>query len=819
MKLKKMVSAIVAFALAAGMMAGFAPGVGAAISPDIEASSQTIYSQNFSTGTDGFTLTGSAGQGTTTGLADGANGYLQLNAINSSTSTGSATLTLASPVPYQANQNVVVKFDMAFAKLSGKTVSFKISDSAGTQLVYFEANPYNTAVNSFLIGDYSTTSTTALYMGYNTVIVARYTTFTFTFDFNAGTVTANLNYPYGGTSATYSGKLPSGTTNVKTLLFSTTYNNTGRYCYVDNVSITNNTLAQYNMTIAPVDGSGNPISDVAVTVKNAAGSTMTANADGTYSLAAGTYTYSLSKDGYVPQTDVSFTVSSSLDSKTIAPVMQLATGEYPVSIDVSGSASVLGTTSAQTLTYTASVTSNQSNLMPNEAVTFTVSGASSYVQNGQSLDVTIPANAPAGSVTVSAVVTAATSINDSVTTTVYGVPTSVVINEPESRIAAGGTRTYSATLYDSNSTVLTSANASTNANITWTNKTVSPASGDVGSTISVVAASEANPSASATKTLTVVEPYTPARPSMDTYVEITSGTTSTFDNRLSAEAAGGLTKNIADASLIAGNINITGEFYMAPNSVLNITPRSNAGYVAATLIITAGSSSISSVKMQTGSSSYTDITGFSETMVPGKWYTISFTGEIGTDGTNYYTQNILLDIANVETKTTILNDYDFNERNFSNTSSYQTINKGWVSGVAITTTGTAYIDNGFVYQYTAPVVPSISVATPSTAVLPTFSAGGTVLYNADGTQAAANEMTYFGGKSVTTFAISITNPVSGQVPSIDLGNGTVLTPTSSVFTSASGKTYFVIQVIGLDSAGVSSVTVTYQGAVSKNVSL
>jgi hypothetical protein len=88
------------------------------------------------------------------------------------------------------------------------------------------------------------------------------------------------------------------------------------------VYVKSNTPSYSTLTFAPKDSvTEDPITEATIVVKKGT-TVITAEVDGTYELTTGTYTYDISKTGYVSQTAVSFVISAAdvtTGSKTIEP--------------------------------------------------------------------------------------------------------------------------------------------------------------------------------------------------------------------------------------------------------------------------------------------------------------------------------------------------------------------------------------------------------------------------------------------------------------------------------------------------------------------
>ncbi|MCC8168894.1 MAG: glycosyl hydrolase 115 family protein [Oscillospiraceae bacterium] len=292
------------------------------IYPDTEASEETLdlwtfdedlYNEN---GENPFTLSGGAS------LSDGT---VKMN----TTSTGTLSMDYDTPVVVSQGQSVTVEFDITFGKLTGKTLSYDITDSAGNTLVSAKLHVYNVWENTTLTigdtdvlgGDYTTLSN-AISKSSNTASGNNPTHFKYVIDFAANRAYLTVSAS-GTTAAEYSAKLSDNVGDAAGIHFSTTYNNEDRACYVDNVEVSLATEEQYKITFAAEDSeSDESIENAEITVKDgASGAVIAAEEDGTYLLCEGDYTVTAAADGY-RDTTYALELTPALESKNITIPMQ-----------------------------------------------------------------------------------------------------------------------------------------------------------------------------------------------------------------------------------------------------------------------------------------------------------------------------------------------------------------------------------------------------------------------------------------------------------------------------------------------------------------
>jgi hypothetical protein len=199
----------------------------------------TTYSWDFSSAAGVSTTAGATDIPVITGNAgyDSTNGCVQMS--TSSSSGGNLAVNLASPVTIESDTTVVVTSKIGYGGLSGKYMNYDVYDSAGKKIVELNVNAYN-GLGTITVGDYIETFTSiathGIASGSANGLTNGYTTITTTIDGTTKSVKLAISSSKGSWS--YTGTLPTGTSsNVAKLNFNTTYTNSGRSCYVDDISI------------------------------------------------------------------------------------------------------------------------------------------------------------------------------------------------------------------------------------------------------------------------------------------------------------------------------------------------------------------------------------------------------------------------------------------------------------------------------------------------------------------------------------------------------------------------------------------------------
>jgi len=143
----------------------------------------------------------------------------------------------ASFTPATKNDKDVVSFDLAFGRLTNRTISFYCKDAEGNNVVNFEFRPYDAGVFNTNLG----VQLSDMFYTNNTVIWDRKVSFTITLDYkNSKVTTKTVCYKSGAgksaTTSTYEVDLVNSNPIAKFEL-STNYDNTERRCQFDNLKI------------------------------------------------------------------------------------------------------------------------------------------------------------------------------------------------------------------------------------------------------------------------------------------------------------------------------------------------------------------------------------------------------------------------------------------------------------------------------------------------------------------------------------------------------------------------------------------------------
>lgn len=253
MNLKKIISAVTAFALSATMLVGFSANVNAA-EGDVTTNATADFSAAISNSKTGdFTITSNKDA---CPLEIDANGWLLVG-------QGEGTVEIPDAQLVTGGDKVTIKFKVAYAKLTKKFFYYNIKDSKGTTIVSWKYDVYNNSISENILGiGTDLPSADEFYHGFNTPLTARAADLTFEIDFASGTVKQTTLNMYNNKSTTHTGAIPSGVSDVKKLTIGSDYNNTARRCAVDDISIATTegaaiTKADYNIKyVIPAEGEG-----------------------------------------------------------------------------------------------------------------------------------------------------------------------------------------------------------------------------------------------------------------------------------------------------------------------------------------------------------------------------------------------------------------------------------------------------------------------------------------------------------------------------------------------------------------------------------
>ncbi len=286
------------------------------IQPDTDPTSAELYNWDFSTD--------QTGTGTNVPVLGGNAVYDAANKAVKMTPTAAAGGSLAvdfdEPVTMCQGEKITVVTKIAYGKLTGKYTDYTISDSNGNKLLYSHITAYNSGSQLIQLGGSTvfeaTSSLPDAIARDNDAIKAGFTTYTTTIDCSSGEITLVLSSAKG--TETYMASLPEGTSyDIKNVTVSTNYDNAGRTCYVDDISVTKSKAAAYTITFKPVDANGSAVENAEVTIKDGlSGTVISPEADGTYKLCDGVYGYTVTSGAKT--VNGSFELSPATESTTVA---------------------------------------------------------------------------------------------------------------------------------------------------------------------------------------------------------------------------------------------------------------------------------------------------------------------------------------------------------------------------------------------------------------------------------------------------------------------------------------------------------------------
>ncbi len=264
------------------------------IQPDIDPTSAELYNWDFSTDQTGTGANVPALGGNA--VYDSANQAVKLTPT--AEAGGSLTVDFDEPVTMCQGEKITVVTEIAYGKQNGKYTNYTISDSNGNELLYSHITAYNSGSQLIRLGGSTVFEATSKLPDAiardNNALTAGFTTYTTTIDCSSGEITLVLSNARGSTE-TYTAKLPEGTSyDIKNVTVSTNYDNSGRTCYVDDISVTKSKAAAYTITFTPVDASGSAVGNAEVTIKDGlSGAVIAPEEDGTYKLCDGVYSYTV----------------------------------------------------------------------------------------------------------------------------------------------------------------------------------------------------------------------------------------------------------------------------------------------------------------------------------------------------------------------------------------------------------------------------------------------------------------------------------------------------------------------------------------------
>lgn len=280
------------------------------ISTDTEPTSKELYNWNFDTDQTGTgnnvpVLGGNA-------IYDSSNKCVKLTPT--AEAGGNLSIDLDGAVTAAQGEKITVVSKIAYGELSGKYMTYELTDSNGKMLVRSKINRYTGKTQTLTIGgveqltDGNIPSALPKIDKNATTPNGKFSIYTAVIDPASNEITLTISNTANSTVNEYRGKLPEGTSyDLKKLYFTTDYNNAGRSCYVDDVSVTKSKAASYTITF---------VADGELTLTDGVtGAVIEPNADGIYNLCDGIYNYTVTKD----TTSISdtFELSPATESKTI----------------------------------------------------------------------------------------------------------------------------------------------------------------------------------------------------------------------------------------------------------------------------------------------------------------------------------------------------------------------------------------------------------------------------------------------------------------------------------------------------------------------
>ena len=282
------------------------------ISTDTEPTSKELYNWSFDTDQTGTganvpVLGGNA-------VYDSTNKCIKLTPTNEA--GGNLTVDLDEAVTASQGEKITVVSKIAYGNLSGKYMTYELTDSKGNMLVRSKINRYTGKTQSLAIGGAEQLTDgnypTAIQKIDNNATTpnGKFSIYTAVIDPASNEITLTISNTANSTVNEYRGKLPEGTSyDLKKIYFTTDYNNSGRSCYVDDISITKSRNSAYTITFEAGTGAVITVTD------GVTGAVIAPEADGTYILCDGIYNYTVSADGR-EVSDI-LELSPATESKTI----------------------------------------------------------------------------------------------------------------------------------------------------------------------------------------------------------------------------------------------------------------------------------------------------------------------------------------------------------------------------------------------------------------------------------------------------------------------------------------------------------------------
>lgn len=249
-----------------------------------------VYTQSFGadiSGDQNIIVSGTAGY-------DSTNGNIKMN-------SGTVTVIPEGNVGMVQGRKLCVESDIAYGKLSGKYMTYKILDSKGREIMVSKLSAYGTGAQSLKINGEEKLSDGKLpasLTAENNAMTAKYTHYKTVIDPVGGTVAVMVTNEKNDKVKVYYGALGADVKDIGSIVFSSDYGTADRSCYVDNVVLSAETDPRFQMVISAEDKNGEVIEPADIRVTDALyGTLISPEVDGTYMLCEGSYQYAVSYNG------------------------------------------------------------------------------------------------------------------------------------------------------------------------------------------------------------------------------------------------------------------------------------------------------------------------------------------------------------------------------------------------------------------------------------------------------------------------------------------------------------------------------------------
>ena len=289
------------------------------IEADTESSTKELYNWDFSTDQTGAgsnvpVLGGNA-------IYDANSQSIKLTPTD--VAGGNLGITFDKPITAAQGEKITVVSKIAYGNLSGKYMTYELTDSKGNMLIRSNINRYTGKTQSLTIGgveqltDGAYPSALQKIDNNATTPAGKFSIYTAVIDPASNEITLKVSNTANSTVNEYHGKLPAGTSyDLNKIYFTTDYATSGRSCYVDDISVTKTKAESYTIEFQPVGADGENITDASVTVTDGiTGAVISPESDGTYKLCDGLYNYIVTADG--EPVNGTLELSPATESKTV----------------------------------------------------------------------------------------------------------------------------------------------------------------------------------------------------------------------------------------------------------------------------------------------------------------------------------------------------------------------------------------------------------------------------------------------------------------------------------------------------------------------